>query len=1107
MSEKKKTQLLGSNAKLSIYTASAGAGKTHTLTGRYLKLALSNLQLFRHIQAVTFTNKATAEMKDRILTELHILAQDRVSGFRTMLMQELGLSHQQLKEKAAALLQAILCEYSSFRIKTIDSFFQEVMRAFAYELGLNGRYSISFEHSLLLDEAVRQILQQVDPIHDPSTAEWIERLITESIEEGRSYNINRQLISIGWELFKEGLSELAEKSELPSSSVILACQEQMRAVMAQTEVRVKAQAKRAIDLVDAYDLELDSFKLKSSSPVGIFYKLYQGAEIIKPSTVGFQKAIDPDTALDALITKTAKPEIKEQISNAYHGGLADCFADLLHFFESDDYRAYNTAKLALPLLNKLGLVGRIYDEILALKKDKAIMLISDAPTLLNRIIDESETPFIYEKVGVRIKQQMIDEFQDTSRLQYKNFKPLLLDSLAQGNDNLVVGDVKQSIYRFRNADSKLLGQQIEADFASYADPVLMHENWRSKPEIVAFNNAVYPTMADSISQQLVATMEGRPDMQAETHRMIGAAYATAAQEVAAPNRDKTGYVRIFLPADEESPIDLDDNEDSDSDESLANQTWTEQVYASLPGLVIDIQRRGYKAGDIAILLRKKDEAILVGEAFNTYVKQAGEEDYSTEFVSEEALLVNAAVSVRFIISLLRFINRPQSDSLRQEAFQNLIALHLARHDTLPQQKDFSQEELAMILQSRQLSPYEQVDALINNFRQELLADETPYLLALLDLAYQFTNEQQDNTAAFIKWWQVSGKNEYISSADNPNAVNVLTIHKSKGLGFKVVILPMVNWRFNERGNRKPYLLWCLSAGTPFAALKRIPVVFSENMKESYFDRDYYEELGKRYLDSLNLLYVATTRAKDELYLWMDTKDESKKDKAKAKDEQKLYSKIHHALYPRLEQMASQGLLEQDELGYFLGKPQTMAKKQTEANDHSYHLGIDQMLYQPIGHKLSIKLDGTEHYLRRDAVEHGILMHAILAKVERKSDIQAAVEDAIQAGLLSAHEAKDLQAQLEACISMPQLAAYYDGSGTVLNEQAILLPNGSIQRPDRIVAYPDHTVLIDYKFGEARPEHQNQLRRYAELLGRMGYPKPQAYLLYIEEQKFLPVALD
>ncbi len=1104
MSEKKKTQLLSSNAKLSIYTASAGAGKTHTLTGRYLKLALSNPQLFRHIQAVTFTNKATAEMKDRILNELHILAQDRESGFRTMLMQELGLARQQLKEKAAALLQAILCEYSSFRIKTIDSFFQEVMRAFAYELGLNGRYSISFEQSLLLDEAVRQILQQVDPQQDPSTAEWIENLITESIEEGSSYNINRQLVGIGWELFKEGLSELAEKSELPSREQIATCKAEMQALMKEFEAQLRAVAQRAIEIIEQNDLELTDFSYKDKSAPNVFYKVLAGVEPALPRS-RVLSAADPELGIAALVAKTAKADLRSRVETAYEQGLSACFVEIVELYSSDSYRAYVTAKLALPLLNRLGLVGRIYEEILALKKDKAIMLISDAPTLLNRIIDESETPFIYEKVGVRIKQQMIDEFQDTSRLQYKNFKPLLLDSLAQGNDNLVVGDVKQSIYRFRNADSSLLGQQVEADFASYADPVLMHENWRSRPEIVAFNNAVYPSIANAISQQLIATMDNRTEMHAETYRMIGAAYANAAQEVAAPNRDKMGYVRIFLEPNE-AEEDLPDSDDPDDEEdSLAMQSWTEQIYSSLPSLVIDLQQRGYSAGDIAILVRKKHEATKVAEAFNTYVKQAGEEVYSTEFVSEEALLVNAAVSVRFIISLLRFINRPQIDSLRQEAFQNYRALYLAKHDSMPQQKDFSQHELELIMQSRQLTPYEQIDVLVNNFRQELLADETPYLVALLDLAYQFTNEQQENTSAFIKWWQVSGKKECISSADNPNAVNILTIHKSKGLGFKVVILPMVSWKFNERGNRNPYLLWCLSAGTPFAALKRIPIIFSEKMKESYFDRDYYEELNKRYLDSLNLLYVATTRAKDELYLWMKAKDESKKDKAK--DEKKLYSNIHHALFPRLEQMASEGLLEQDELGYFLGKPQTVAKKQTVAKDHSYHLGIDQMLYQHIGHKLSIKLDGTEHYLRRDAIDHGILMHAILAKVERKSDIQAAVADSIQEGLLSAHEAQGLQAQLEACIAMPQLAPYYDGSGTVLNEQAILLPNGSIQRPDRIVAYTDRTVLIDYKFGEARPEHQSQLRRYAELLGSMGYPKPQAYLLYIEEQKFLPVALD
>lgn len=1068
---------------LRIYTASAGSGKTHTLTGEYLRLALRTRGAFRYIQAVTFTNKATAEMKERILEELYSLAVGGSSPFAEELMQELALTTEQLQVRAQEVLTEILNDYSSLRVKTIDSFFQEVMRAFSHELGLPGGFRIEMEQKAVLEQAVVRLLHSLGEKDTSDVENWIRRLAEDLIEEGRGHNIRREIVSLGDELFKEQLLLLSEEGKLPTKAAIHRYQTEMNKLMEGFEQRRLSIARRAEEIVATAGISFYDFKGGTKGGILEFAKVLKGGEV-KPPTKTFMAMAegDPETTLYA---KTTPATTQAAILSAYQSGLKECLTEMATLYLGREWQEYSTAKQSLPFLNRLGIISDLWRQIEGIRQEENKMLISDAPSLLHRIIDGSETPFVYDKIGVRIEHEMIDEFQDTSRLQYENFKPLLSESLAHGKYNLLVGDAKQSIYRFRNADRRLLTEVVSRDFAETSERVNLPYNWRSTPEIIEFNNSLYKHLPQILCEAMTREAETMampdPKLPEEINRTFMQTYADVEQLVPPAKADRHGSVCIYLP----SP--------ASSEEAEANLSWEEQILQDLPRFIIGLQKRGYAPSDIAILVRKTYQAREIARAMLSYQPEPDEEDYPLIPMSDESLSLSGAASIRFLSNLLKFISRPQSDALRQIAYLSYEELRKEKGLAPTEEGNFSAAELAEFANLRRRSLYELAEGLVSFFHSYLPEREMPYLIAWLDLINDFGHERSADLHSFLQWWDETGHaKSRISSAPNSQAVTLMTIHKAKGLGFRVVLIPFLDWNLDDEAAHR-HILWCKidPARSPFNILPVVPIRYKKEMAQTMFAADYFRERADILLDNLNLLYVATTRAKEEMHLWLHPSQ-------KPESLSTVGDLIHLALASLDENKTESDM-------YCWGSPVISARQKT--TDHlssGLSFTLPKGSLSAVADRLAIRPEGSEFYRRHKPLYHGHVMHRILADIVLAKEIEPALERYVSGGIVTRDEAIELVDRLSVVTSDSRLSRWFDGSGRVLNEQDILLPEGEQRRPDRIILYDDHTDIVDYKFGAVRKVHHAQMENYIRLLVSMGYPSVRGYLWYLPNNEIVGV---
>ncbi|WP_304296633.1 exodeoxyribonuclease V subunit beta [Porphyromonas gulae] len=1064
---------------LRIYTASAGSGKTHTLTGEYLRLALRTRGAFRYIQAVTFTNKATAEMKERILEELYSLAMGGSSPFTETMMQELALTSEQLQIRAQEVLTEILNDYSSLRVKTIDSFFQEVMRAFSHELGLPGGFRIEMEQKTVLEQAVVRLLHSLGEKDTSDVENWIRRLAEELIEEGRGHNIRREMISLGDELFKEQLLLLSEEGKLPTKAAIHRYQTEMNKLVEAFQERRLSIARRAEEIVSAAGISFYDFK----GGILEFAKVLKGAEV-KPPTKTFMAMAegDPETTLYA---KSTSATTQAAILSAYHSGLKECLTEMAGLYLGREWQEYSTAKQSLPFLNRLGIISDLWRQIEEIRQEENKMLISDAPSLLHRIIDGSETPFVYDKIGIRIEHEMIDEFQDTSRLQYENFKPLLAESLAHGKYNLLVGDAKQSIYRFRNADRRLLTDVVSRDFAETSERVNLPYNWRSAPEIIAFNNTLYEhlpqILCEAMSREAETVAVPDPQLGEEIKRTFMHTYADVEQLVPPARADGHGAVCVYAP-----PAESQDSAD-------AELSWEERILQDLPRFIIGLQKRGYAPSDIAILVRKTYQAREIARAMLSYQPEKDEVNYPLIPMSDESLSLSGAASIRFFSNLLKFISRPQSDALRQIAYLSYEELRKEKGLNPMEEGNFSATELAEFANLRRRSLYELAEGLVSLFHTYLLEDETPYVVAWLDLINDFGHERSADLHSFLQWWEETGyAKSRISSAPNSQAVTLMTIHKAKGLGFRVVLIPFLDWSLDDEAAHR-HILWCKidTNRTPFNILPVVPIRYKKEMAQTMFATDYFRERADILLDNLNLLYVATTRAKDEMHLWLPP--------SKKPESLSTVGDLMHLALASLEENKGESDV------YCWGDPHlTVRQKAKDRPSSGLSFALPKGRPSAISERLAIRPEGSEFYRRHKPLYHGHVMHRILADIILAQDIAPAIENYVSAGIVTDEEAVELSGRLSVITSDIRFSHWFDGSGRVLNEQDILLPEGGQRRPDRIILYEDHTDIVDYKFGRIRETHHAQMKSYIHLLNSMGYPSVRGYLWSLPNNEVVSV---
>ncbi len=1046
---------------LTRYSASAGSGKTYELAAVYLKALFRDPLAYRGILAVTFTNKATAEMKERILHNLYLLAGGYDSEYSGLLALSAGKSEKKIREEAKNILNNILHDYSRFSIGTIDSFFQKVLRAFARESGLQAGFNVILDSKMILLQSVDALLRDAEA--DGKLLNWLIEFGQREITEGKSWNLKNKILELGEEIFKEKYRLLHESSYINEDRESLG--EAIRKIMvwkADFRKQLSRLAARAVEILDMYGVEQDILYLKSRS-VRKFLEMAVD-DIPDISFAAMKAAVEEGRYFSG-------KKVPEQLEAALSNGLKEAVTDVAELYLANTV-LYNSVNLVTGNLYSLGILNDIALKTRRLLAEQNKFLLSDAGDILRRIISMDQTPFIYEKMGNRYRNFMIDEFQDTSKVQWDNFLPLISNSIAEGEDCLVVGDIKQSIYRWRNSDWKIFdgigGQFHPESFKTVA----LKKNWRSSPNIIKFNNSVFSALPGMIEKDI-----GLND------NIITGVYSDVEQED--PGKFSGGYIKMKI-------YDRDENNG-------------EIALDELPSLIEEIQDMGYKAGDIGILVRTRKEGQKVIERITSYASERDGNNtrYSYRIISQDSLMLGSSPVVLFLISVLRYMidsnNRVNSSVMYQYYLLAVERKEAERLLFIDGKKPLIGEEKSntdfnSFLDSiRYLSVYEIIDRLIEYGGLDKAESAAPYLNTLQNSVLEFAGNETNDIPAFLEWWDSEGNSRSVSSTEQDDAMQLMTIHKSKGLQFRVVVLPFVSWTFSHEVNP---VLWIYSEHRLLSPLGAVPVRMKKDFRNTLYEKFYLDELGKAAIDKLNMLYVAFTRARECLYGNLLT---GKKGKTAGSYLLGLFS----------EQATESEIIfrdhwdEENRIFCYGEKPGQINEKDIPEGP-----AIGYPLFTS-GDRLRLKLHSKRYYSadrngHQGKRQYGLMMHEILSTIEKTDDVEAAVGLYLRKGIINGDEYKLIYNKISKALEEEPVKSWFSGNIRVRNETDILIPGGKIRRPDRIIMKDNKIIVIDFKFGEELNSHRRQILEYKDIMEQMGYAGTEAWLWYFDVSKTVKV---
>jgi ATP-dependent helicase/nuclease subunit A len=1057
---------------LTIYSASAGSGKTYKLTAIYLANLFLSRYNYRKIIAVTFTNKATAEMKDRILENLHKLAVGEKTEYLEGLIKATGKNEEAIRIEAIELLNSILHDFSRFSITTIDSFFQRVLRAFTREAGLHSGFSIELDHSLILSEAVDEMIASAAT--DDQLRRWLTTYAMSNIDDEKSWNFKDGIIKLAEELFKEKFKilSLEERSKLEDKNFLLGYIDTMKSISDSFEKKSLEFGKSADEIYIKYDLSVDMFYQKGKGIPGYIKSLISGT-IKEPSKAAREICNDPPR----WSTKKAEVQLQEAISN----GLERILCESIHYFDANVV-SYKSAQAVLSNIYALGILSDVLHNVHLITTSENSFLLSDAGEVLNLITKEDQSPFIYEKVGNRYENFMIDEFQDTSIIQWNNFHPLIENSMAEGHDNLVVGDVKQSIYRWRNSDWKILGKDLVEKVDNQrilSEPLTT--NWRSRSNIISFNNSLFTIIPDLIDNSLGESGQ-------VSFKKL---YSEAVQ--ADPGKKDGGYVRFeFIESDDEKKC-------------------VKTVLERLPEIIESLQDKGYKASDIGIIVRNGIEGCRVLNTLIDYNSRCIAEMgciYNFNAVSNDSLLLSNSPAVVFIIATLSVVDNPR-DSISRAIMLRYYLLatgneeagkaSLLNNKLLENSRKYFPDGFENLLDRiRELPMFESTENIIRFFQLGDYSSNVPFLNTFQDYVVTFTGNKNADIRSFLEWWEECGKKKSVVLPGSQDAMRILTIHKSKGLEFKVVILPFLTWNLDHISSKQP-ILWVRPDSSPFNDLGVIPVRYSKELAGTIFSEAYEEELYSVYLDNINLLYVALTRAKDVLIGFLEEKPRFEKSISTLL-KSAFSSPPVHIENSQMELIRYYNI---EKKVFEFGEIPVNKIEQTEKqNLISSEYAVSQTM-----ESLKLKLHGENYFssesqVMRKKINYGKLMHEVFEGINSSSDIPAAIRKLVLEGKLAEEESAEIEKRVNELISLPQVAEWFAPDNKVMNEAGILLPSGLTRRPDRVIFKNGKTTIIDFKFGEENPHYSEQVDQYRQLLLDMGYQNIEAFIWYVDKNKIV-----
>lgn len=1049
---------------LLIYKASAGSGKTFTLAIEYIKHLVQNPWAYRKILAVTFTNKATAEMKERILSQLYGISQNDPGSdvYLNRIQEDTGLAKEDIRQRATEALTNMIHDYSRFRVETIDSFFQSVMRNLARELELSPNLNVELNNEDVLSEAVDSMIEKLTPT-SPTLA-WLLDYINERIANDKRWNVSDEIKRFGRNIFDEGYIEKGDNLRLK-----LKMPDTVRDYNKELGDMAKIALEQMVEYADIFDEELNAFNLSpddlknGARGIGSYFRKMRAGKLTDDT-----RNVTVDKCLDDPKNWAAKssPDYNKILSLA-----SSTLIPLLKDTErarSKNNETVNSCRLSMQHLSKLQLLTHIDNEVRELNKENNRFLLSDTNALLHRLIGIGDSSFIFEKIGTSIHNVMIDEFQDTSRLQWNNFRLLLLEGLSQGANSLIVGDVKQSIYRWRNGDWGILNSLNDTIGRFQIDARTLSTNRRSESNIINFNNEFFTQAVDYLD----STHFEQVGVSCEP---LTKAYQDVVQE--SPRTQAKGYVKVsFLEPDEE-------------------QDYTGKTLEDMGKEVKRLLKAGIYPNDIAILVRKNKSIPHIADYFDKELK--------CKIVSDEAFRLDASLAVRMMVDALRFLS-DANDSVSQaqliinyqkhvlgtEKNINTLLLHPSPLSYLP-------ERFTTNMNALRLMPlYELLEELFDIFRLERIEHQDAYLFAFFDAVINYLQSHSSDIGNFIAFWDKSLSTKTIPGGEI-EGIRVFSIHKSKGLEFHTVLVPFCDWKLENETNNQ--LVWCSPTKPPYNDLDIVPVNYSSVMAESIYRDDYLHERLQLWVDNLNLLYVAFTRAGKNLIVW-------------SKKGQK--GTMAELLANALPKVAWRTNVVWDEDEPF----EQGALCPSEAGDEK--IVTNKLLRKP--EKWPVKMESTHHDIKfrqsnRSAdfirgvseensyhrlIDRGSLLHTLFSAIATEADIEPAIDQLVFEGIIGDKQTEEeIRAVTTNAFKHPKIKEWYSGEWQLFNECAIVYKdNGKTQvrRPDRVMMKDDRVIVVDFKFGKPDNKYIKQVKQYMNLLSRMGHRNTEGCIWYVEE---------
>ncbi|MBP5455626.1 MAG: UvrD-helicase domain-containing protein [Paludibacteraceae bacterium] len=1063
---------------LKIYKASAGSGKTYRLVVEYVKLLIEDPEAYANILAVTFTNKATSEMKSRILSELYGIAnglQDSDSYLHSIQKElsqgEKKWSYDEIRRKAKAALVSILHNYSRFRIETIDSFFQSILKNLAKELGLGAYMNIELDSNAPLKEAVNELFDKVK--EDPDLMQWISDYIHDKIEGNASWKVSDELMNFGKNIFREEFKKMEHEIDIETreSGSINLLKEKGALDKYQKDLKKKRdeilktliqKAQRFRDLSNKHNLSTEDFSYKDKGVVSFFNKIIDSK--IFPEEMGKRSSECLENA-EKWVAKS-HPRYAEIIDLAER--------ELIPILEeTEKYREehlsdFNSINLIIKDINKLGLLHDLATIISKNNSKNNQFMLADTPSLLNEMIGENDAPFIYEKVGAYINHIMIDEFQDTSLTQWKNFKPLLEEGLSQNALSLIVGDPKQAIYRWRNSDWRTISN-IDKEITNVPVGIFpMETNWRSKKNIIRFNNQFFKTALEIISKE----MEGK-------NENMQIAYADVCQK--SSEEVDEGWVHVeFL-----------DKGDHNMLERLREQ-------------IENLQDHGISADKITILLRKNKNIPIIAQYLSDYKNREPElaSRYVYDVISDEAYELSSSLALQILIQALQFISEPENGIYKAQLVFSYLTEILGKeaNDTarsyLYDKENPIIQELEEKLKKASLLPlYEMVETVYEILELHKIKNQESYMQSFLDGLNDFLVNKSSDLNQFLLHWEEKLKSTTIPFSSEINGIKLMSIHKSKGLEFHTVILPFCDWALTTERGLTP-LLWCKAKEEPYSELPLIPISYGKEMINSIFSDQYYEETEQLYVDNLNILYVALTRAQKNLIILCT--DQEKIEPTKS---------ISHLLKATL--MTDSEHWNEEENSFSIGElyDKTIGKEEKESsNILKKKPRTTSSDYQSYKQKASFRQSNQsrdfindEEPQRNQYIDKGKVLHALFSLIKTKNDIGKAIDSLLFEGVISEEEKEGLREFVEKAINQEEAKEWFADGLELFNEcEIVYKENGVAQncRPDRVIKKGNEMTIIDYKFGKKETKYIKQVRQYIDLIQQMGYTA-NGYVWYVE----------